>query len=213
MHRKGAAMHATTTTCDVLVVGAGPSGLTTAAALTRAGLRVLIVEKHPSLSVFPKATGLRPRTMEILRTWGLEKAVLARSARTTLSMRVSPTLGIPGQEVGLGLPSPEALAEVSPTTIALCAQDRLEEILLAEVRAHRGACRFSTELIDIQQEEHAIWAITRSRIDGSTGAVRARYLVGADGARSTVRDLLGIRFVDLGSEGNHLGTLFRADLS
>jgi 2-polyprenyl-6-methoxyphenol hydroxylase-like FAD-dependent oxidoreductase len=49
---------------DVLVVGAGPADLTTATALARAGVRVLVVEKHPRLSIFPKATGLRPRTME-----------------------------------------------------------------------------------------------------------------------------------------------------
>ena len=54
---------------DVLVVGAGPSGLTTAAVVARAGVRVLVVEKHVGLSIFPKATGIRPRTMEILRGW------------------------------------------------------------------------------------------------------------------------------------------------
>jgi putative polyketide hydroxylase len=64
---------------DVVVVGAGPSGLTTAVALARAGTSVLVVEKHRGLSRFPKATGLRPRTMEIVRSWGLEDAVLAAS--------------------------------------------------------------------------------------------------------------------------------------
>ena len=56
---------------DVLVVGAGPAGLTTAAGLARAGIRVLVVEKHSGTSIFPKAAGVRPRTMEILRSWGL----------------------------------------------------------------------------------------------------------------------------------------------
>ena len=68
---------------DVVVVGAGPSGLTTAVPLARAGVRVLLVEKHPGLSIFPKATGLRPRTMEILRSWGLEDEV--RRGRSRLS--------------------------------------------------------------------------------------------------------------------------------
>jgi 2-polyprenyl-6-methoxyphenol hydroxylase-like FAD-dependent oxidoreductase len=63
----------TTPTYDVIVVGAGPSGLTTAASLARAGVRVLVIEKHPGLSVFPKATGIRPRPMEIMRSWGLEE--------------------------------------------------------------------------------------------------------------------------------------------
>src|SRR6478736_6574560 len=91
---------------DVLVVGAGPSGLTTAAAVARGGVRVLVVEKHVGLSIFPKATGIRPRTMEILRGWGLEDEVRRRSQDTTLAMRVTPMLSVPGQETSLGLPEP-----------------------------------------------------------------------------------------------------------
>ena len=47
---------------DVLIIGAGPSGLTTAIAAARVGARVLVVEKHPGVSIFPKATGIRGRT-------------------------------------------------------------------------------------------------------------------------------------------------------
>jgi putative polyketide hydroxylase len=54
---------------DVIVAGAGPSGLTTGIAAARSGARVLLVEKHPGLSIFPKATGIRGRTMEIMRSW------------------------------------------------------------------------------------------------------------------------------------------------
>jgi putative polyketide hydroxylase len=54
---------------DVLVIGAGPSGLATAIAAARSGARVLLVEKHPEVSIFPKATGIRGRSMEIIRSW------------------------------------------------------------------------------------------------------------------------------------------------
>lgn len=54
---------------DVILVGAGPSGLTTATALARAGASVVVLEKHGGLCVLPKATGLRPRTREIFRSW------------------------------------------------------------------------------------------------------------------------------------------------
>ena len=74
---------------DVLVVGAGPSGLTTAAAVARGGVRVLVVEKHVGLSIFPKATGIRPRTMEILRGWGLEDEVRRRSSAATRRSTIS----------------------------------------------------------------------------------------------------------------------------
>ena len=62
---------------DVLVIGAGPSGLATAIAPARSGARVLLVEKHPEVSIFPKATGIRGRSMEIIRSWGLEDKVRA----------------------------------------------------------------------------------------------------------------------------------------
>ena len=99
--------HSPSSSYDVLVVGAGPSGLTTAIAMARSGVRTLLIEKHPGLSVFPKATGLRPRTMEILRSWGLEQTVLSQSQPTRLSMAIKPMLSVPGSEVSLGLPEPE----------------------------------------------------------------------------------------------------------
>jgi 2-polyprenyl-6-methoxyphenol hydroxylase-like FAD-dependent oxidoreductase len=62
---------------DVLVVGAGPAGLATAVAAHRHGARVLLVERRPTPSPYPRATGVSTRTMEILRTWGVADAVHA----------------------------------------------------------------------------------------------------------------------------------------
>jgi 2-polyprenyl-6-methoxyphenol hydroxylase-like FAD-dependent oxidoreductase len=197
---------------DVLVVGAGPAGLTTATALARAGVRVLVVEKQAGLSIFPKATGLRPRTMEILRSWGLEQIIRTRSPRTQSTMAIRPVLAVPGEETSLGLPTDEELRTVSPSRLALFPQDELEAILLNELRDRGGEVRFSTELVDVRMDEDGVTADLRSAEDGY-GTIRAQYLVGGDGARSTVRRLLGIEFDNLGSEGYHLGVLIRADLS
>ncbi len=128
---------------DVIVVGAGPSGLTTAIALARAGASVLVIERHPGLSVFPKATGLRPRTMEIFRSWGLDAAILARSQPTRLTMSVSSVLADAGTEVSMGLPTEADLRDVSPSQIAVCPQDCLEEILLEHLLERGGEVRFS----------------------------------------------------------------------
>ncbi len=201
-----------TNSYDVLVVGAGPAGLTTAVALARAGVQVLVVEKHAGLSIFPKATGLRPRTMEILRSWGLEEIVRTHSPAVRPTMAIRPVLAAPGGETSLGFPTEEQLRDVTPCQIALFPQDQLEAVLLSEYRDRGGQIWFGTELIELQMDEAGVTAALRSAKD-RPAAIRATYLVAADGARSTGRRLLGIEFENLGSEGNHLSVLFRADLS
>lgn len=203
----------TTSDYDVLVVGAGPSGLTTAVAVARTGVRVLVIEKHRGLSVFPKATGLRPRTMEILRSWGLADAVLAQSPPTRLTMGVTPMLTVPATEVALGLPDEQELATVSPSPIAVLSQDRLEVILLDHLRACGAEVRFGTELVRLEQDEVGVRGDVRSVDTGEVSEITASFLVGADGARSAVRGLVGIEVDHLGSEGDHLSALFGADLS
>ncbi len=77
-------MHANDTNCaeahttSVLVVGAGPAGLVTAIGLARLGVPVMLVEKREQTSTFPRATAVSPRSMEIMRGWGLEERVRDR---------------------------------------------------------------------------------------------------------------------------------------
>ena len=74
----------------VLVVGAGPAGLTTAIGLARHGVRSMLVERHPGTSTFPKASGISTRTMEIFRSWGLEEAMREHSQDVQPSMSAPP---------------------------------------------------------------------------------------------------------------------------
>jgi putative polyketide hydroxylase len=196
---------------DAVVIGAGPSGLATATAMARSGASVLIVDKHPGLSRFPKATGLRPRTMEILRGWGLESAILDVSQAAQLTMRVTPMLTVPGTELSMGLPSEADLEPVTPCRIAVCPQDRLEAILLDHLLARGGEVRFGTCFHSLGEDDDGVRVCLQTP-DG-VSVVRARYVVAADGAHSAVRDHLGIPWAELGSEGDHLGVLFTADLS
>jgi putative polyketide hydroxylase len=195
---------------DVLVVGAGPSGLATAVAAARAGAQVLVVDRHQSTSSFPKATGIRPRTMEILRSWGLEEEVRAGGADLLQSASVSSTLAHPQQQhFSLGVPQPETLAPLSPSITAISPQDHLEPVLLEHLRSLGGTVRFSTELAGLEQLGDAVSARLRS-VDGTSHEhVEVRYLVGADGAGSTVRSAAGIEESQLGSDGEHLAVLFR----
>jgi putative polyketide hydroxylase len=199
---------------DVLVVGAGPSGLTVSAALARAGIRTLTVDRHPGTSIFPKATGVRLRTMEILRSWGLENLLPEPDSEVRLVMSVSPTLAAPQlDEVPLGVPEDGRTSDLSPSRFAFCAQDRLEPILLNHVRERGGEVRFGTELASLTVDDRGATARLRPMPAGPSYAVRARYVVGADGGGSTVRTAAGIGWSSLGSEGHHLSVLFHGDLS
>jgi 2-polyprenyl-6-methoxyphenol hydroxylase-like FAD-dependent oxidoreductase len=147
------------TTYDVLVVGAGPSGLATAIAATRAGARVLVVDRHDGTTIFPKATGVRPRTMEILRSWGLEERVPAGGADLRMAAAVSATLADRQQQhFSLGLPQPESVAVLSPSTAAISPQDHLEPLLLERLRSLGGQIRFGTGLVGLEQFDDRVSA-------------------------------------------------------
>lgn len=202
-------------TCDVLIVGAGPAGLTAAIMLARHAVDVLVVERHDGTSPFPKATGVSTRTMELLRTWGVEQKVRAGGMRVRPGLVVSGTLADPTQKVDMpfGYPTDEAALAVSPTTPCYCSQDHLEPVLLEHLRAHGGRVRFGTELIRCTNDATGVDAELRDRASGRAERVQARYLIGADGPRSTVRAGLRIDVDDLGTIGEFVAVTFRADLT
>jgi 2-polyprenyl-6-methoxyphenol hydroxylase-like FAD-dependent oxidoreductase len=199
----------------VLVIGAGPAGLVTAIGLARHGERSLVVERHPSTSIFPRATGVSTRSMEIFRSWGLDDDVRRGGWRIVPRQATVSWLGDPDVIEGpLGFPDAEASAAVSPTTAAVSPQDHLEPVLLDHYRSlGMGEVRFSTELVSFVQDGDGVTARLRDRVGGEIVTVRSRYLVGADGHRSTVRDALGIAMEGPDDLGQYLSILFRADLS
>ena len=98
----------------VLVAGAGPAGLTTAVAAARNGARVLLVERRPALSSYPRATGASTRTMEILRTWGVDDAVRAGPIHAEPVIAIRRTLVEPPlQTTSPGYPTAEQTRGVS----------------------------------------------------------------------------------------------------
>ena len=198
----------------VLIVGAGPAGLATAIGLARHGVSSLLVERHPGTSIFPKASGISTRTMEILRSWGLEEAMREHSQDVQPLMSIRPTLdrSAAGRGAGVAFPADEEALAVSPTRMALVPQDRLEPILLDHARELGVEVRFGTELVSLEQDASGVTAVVCSVADGTCSTVRASYVVGADGTRSTVRDLLGIEAHGPTDLGDYATVLFRADL-
>jgi putative polyketide hydroxylase len=199
----------------VLVVGAGPAGLAAAIELARHGLRCLLIERRTTLSSHPRATVLSLRSMELVRAWGLEAGVRARSADVDSRMLESETLAdaAAGTALQVGYPSAEQSRMVSPTTPTCVAQDDLEPLLLAHLRAAPQArVELGTELTGIFLGPDGARADLRDVRTAARRTVHARYVVAADGARSAVRRALGIPLIGPDNLMEGYTTLFRAPL-
>ncbi|WP_432096081.1 FAD-dependent monooxygenase [Streptomyces sp. bgisy100] len=173
---------------DVLIAGAGPTGLALACDLTRRGIRARIVERAAALFPGSRGKGLQPRTLEVLDDLGVIEAAYATGG--PLPPMVTWTDGRRGDEwdmIPRGEPTPTA-----PYGEALMLpQWRTQEILYTRLRELGGEVHFSTGLTGFTQDADGVTA-TLTRADGSVENVRAAYLIAADGGRSTVRKALGI---------------------
>jgi putative polyketide hydroxylase len=178
---------------DVLVVGAGPAGLTAAAALRRYGVKVLVLERKARLSSHPRATVISTRSMEVLRSWGLEDEMRAGGMPDVewLGLVTETLAGADrGQAVPLGLPTKEQAAVLSPTAPLCAPQDHTEAVLLNYARSLGAEVEFDREVLRVGVADDGAEALVR---DGDRiRVVRARYVIGADGAHSVVRGALGI---------------------
>jgi 2,4-dichlorophenol 6-monooxygenase len=202
----------------VLIVGAGPAGLTLALALARYGVSALTIEKHPSTAHTPRAHIVNQRTVEILRALGISKAfheVSTPQAMMSNNLWVT-TLADPevarSQTWGT---APDRYAEYllsSPEPMANCPQTVFEPLLLRSARDAGADIRFQTEFIEFHQDADGVTSVIRDRETDQTRTVRSRYLIGADGARSRVLTQAGLTVDGPGELAHAANIWFRADL-
>ncbi len=199
---------------DVVVVGAGPGGLASALTLGSYGIETLVVERRPRPSIQPRANTLSTGTMELLRRWGLEPAVRERMIDVVMQPLALPTLADVelGEPVEAGFPTRDQAAIVSPTAPAGLGQDELEPLLEDRVRA-LGTVRVErrTRLVAVEAIDGG-YALTIAREGEEARRVHTRYLIGADGVRSTVRSELGIATDGQGTLSESVAVHFRAPL-
>ncbi|MHB9759239.1 FAD-dependent monooxygenase [Streptomyces sp. BYX5S] len=174
----------TTETTDVLIVGAGPTGLALAVDLARRGTRSLLVERADGPFPGSRGKGLQPRTQEVLYDLGVLEAVHAAGTRYP-KMRIWEGAE-PGQEWDM-MERSEPTEQVPWPEGLLIPQARTQEVLYARLRELGGEVRFGAAVSGLAQDEDGVTAEF-----GNGSAVRARYVVAADGGRSTVRRALGV---------------------
>ena len=200
---------------DVLVVGAGPVGLTTSIALSQHGVRHVVVERHPSTSVAPKARGINARTMEMYRQMGVEDDIRAAGMPARFGGMILWAESLAGKEInrltpGRATPAGQA---VSPVANCGCSQDLLEPVLRRHAEALApDSIKFNTELCDLRQEDGGVTGTLKDQLSGATSSFRARYVLAADGTRSFVRDKLGIGRTGEKDIYDSVNVHFRADL-
>jgi 2-polyprenyl-6-methoxyphenol hydroxylase-like FAD-dependent oxidoreductase len=169
---------------DVLVVGAGPSGLALGVDLARRGVDALVVEQGDGLFPGSRGKGLQPRTMEVFDDLGVLDAIRAAGGVHPVGM-----IWQDGRRMGEHqMFDPAEPTEDAPYTEPwMVPQWRTQEILLARLRELGGRVAFGREAVGLAQDEDGV--TVRFADDGE---VRARYVVAADGGRSALRRALGI---------------------
>jgi putative polyketide hydroxylase len=201
----------------VLIVGGGPVGLCASILLSHHGVPSLLIERHTGTSLYPKARLVNARTMEIFRQCGLEQAVREISLPPEQSRHAIWARTLVGEELQrrtIVTAAPDLSAGVSPTFGCTTSQEVLEPVLLRCARQFNlGQVRFSSELTTFIQDGSGISATLLDREQGEQTQVRAQYLLGADGAHSRVREVLGIPMVGPAGLGHTMNILFQADLS
>lgn len=200
----------------MLIVGAGPVGLTTAVLLATRGVRALVVERHPGTAIWPRARGISGAAMRVFGEAGVAAEVRAagRVLRRNRLMLTVDTLA--GAELGRE-PLDAVVDEDDPRGLrdgfTLCPQDRLEPVLLARARELGVTVRFGVELTGFDQDAAGVTARLRTRASGEERTVRAGFVVGADGTHGPVREGAGIGLAGPGELGRHVNVLFHADLA
>jgi 2-polyprenyl-6-methoxyphenol hydroxylase-like FAD-dependent oxidoreductase len=173
---------------DVLIVGAGPTGLSLACQFVRHGVDFVVVEKNEGVTPYSKAIGVQARTLEVYEQLGLaEKAVgqgaVAAKARLLTGGEVRGEMDL--SNIGEGL---------SPYPFVLMLEQSKNERLLYEYLQSRGKdVLWNTELESFSQSGSGVAARVRTA-GGASRTVEAKYLVGCDGAKSPVRHALGLSF-------------------
>ena len=173
---------------DVLIIGAGPTGLVLALWLTHLGVRVRIVDKTSEPGTTSRALAVQARTLELYNQIGLADEVVKRGRKVR-----AVNLWVEGKKAAHAVIG-EFGAGISRYSFALVfPQDEHERLLIERLTALGISVERETELLGFEEGNNGLCARLKLK-DGSTGTCQAAYIAGCDGAHSVVRQQLKIGF-------------------
>lgn len=199
--------------CDVVVIGAGLAGLSTAVFLALNGVHALVVERNESTSVLPKARGQNPITMEAMRAAGVAEAIRATRPAGVPAITSRVTESLVGKVLWDHIEHRPDFSRFSPEVPGMASQARQEAALLVRARGLGVEIRFQWDCTTLTEKDGGVELQLKSLASGETETIDARYVVAADGIRGEIAGWLGIGTHGLGHLKSVTAVRFTADLS
>jgi 2-polyprenyl-6-methoxyphenol hydroxylase-like FAD-dependent oxidoreductase len=200
----------------VVIAGGGLVGMASAAFLARHGVAALVVERMRGGSPLPRAAHFHLRTLELLRAIGVEEDVKRQSELEFLPEGAIVSMdSLAGRKLADIIPSLNVGVDdtLSPCRRLFVTQPGLEAILRRRATEAGARVIEGSEVAAVEQDDDGVTVVVRDVDSGAERRLRTSYLVGADGAHSTVREALQIPFDGRGVFSNSLTIYFTADLA
>lgn len=203
----------------VLIVGAGPTGLTATCLLRQQGIETLTITRYPGTANSPRAHITNQRTMEVFRDLGIEDRVRAAATPNELMGSNVWATSFAGTEIarletwGSGVERRSDYDRASPSAMCNIPQHIMEPILLDAARERGANFLFNTELLSMEQDEGAVRALMRDRISGEEFTVVSQYAIGGDGDNSVVCKSIGFPVEGQMGLGAAINVWLEADLT